>query len=164
MGRWTYALSINPLVSQSAVVSTPGDWDGLTFGPGSHAVLDHVVVEYGGRGNTQGVYIESDDVRITNSTIRQNLGHGLRVAPGYAPTITNTQFISNTAYAVYTQFSSTDPGYPLQASNSGTGNRTNGIRVRGTITRTITWMANDSLPYVISSSTILTKTEISSKI
>ncbi len=69
------------LTANSAAPS-PGFWQGLYFGTGSVGELDHVTVEYGGAYDysspyNTGVEIRSNDVSLSNATIRHSEGIGL---------------------------------------------------------------------------------------
>ena len=83
------------------------------------------------------------------SLIRLNQGYGLRVAPGFSPTVSNTNFISNTGSAAYLYYTSSNPGDPQLVNSAGTGNGVNGIRAGGIMSGTVSWGVNPDLPYVV---------------
>jgi YD repeat-containing protein/parallel beta-helix repeat protein len=69
----------------------PGDWKGLRFNSGSQAVLDHVLVEYG----EQGINIESEEVQVLNTVIRQSSSYGIDISGNSSPTISGNSIADN---------------------------------------------------------------------
>ena len=82
--------------------STPakGDWNRIIFEPSSSGLLDSVIVRYGGNftpgwgPDYKQIKIESSNVTIKNSTIRDGLGDGIYVSSA-SPEIINNQLVNN---------------------------------------------------------------------
>ncbi len=123
-----------------------GDWGAITFNAGSDAsTLDHVVIRHGGGFPHPAAVIVQADVAISNSTIGQSYGSGLRVIGGN-PTLLNDVFVNNGWAAISADLASqlviTDP--------TVTGNRHNGVVLdAGNIASNVRWN-NPALPYLLS--------------
>ncbi|HEU5104991.1 MAG TPA: right-handed parallel beta-helix repeat-containing protein [Solirubrobacterales bacterium] len=92
----------NPVRFTGKYEAKVGEWKAIFFKPGSGAsVLDHVELANGGgidsgysQYNNGSVQIEASSPRITNSTIRDSGGYGIRIPEGGAPEIADNVFIN----------------------------------------------------------------------
>nr|MBC8248564.1 right-handed parallel beta-helix repeat-containing protein [Anaerolineales bacterium] len=132
----------------SASSPAPDDWGSLRFTSSSTgSVLDHAVVRYGGGWYNQNIWVDTTDIALTNSTIASAGGYGLYFDNVLPPTLSNNTFISNTNYAAYAGLDDNADSIAL-SGNTATGNGVNGFGVAGSITRTVTWDGDDTLPFV----------------
>src|SRR6185436_7854870 len=73
--------------TSAAPTPAPGDWHNLYFlasGDDTTSVLDHCVIEYGGRSLGTSVYAYQASPRLTNSVVRWSAAQGvtLNLSPG----------------------------------------------------------------------------------
>jgi RHS repeat-associated protein len=81
--------------------STPGSWRNIIFEPGSGGIFDHAEVRYGGYVNgSSAIEIISASPTITNSTIHDNHGNGIKVTGASSPEIAYNAFANNTGTGV----------------------------------------------------------------
>jgi parallel beta-helix repeat protein len=87
------------------VLAGHGSWGGVYIYDGGSALLEHVVIEYGGGYYGLGytganLLIVSDDVVVRNSIIRYSHAHGITVESG-SPSIADNSIYENTGFGVY---------------------------------------------------------------
>lgn len=123
-----------PIVfTSNAAIKAPGDWIGLSFlyyGQGELTVLDHCTVEYAGQGNVPAVRVLGvpDPLTIKNSSITNNLNHGIYVLNS-SPSIINNS-ITNNVDGISLDLNS----LPIITDNVINLNSSNGIYLNGTAT------------------------------
>ena len=77
-----------------------GAWSMIEFADTSTAsVMDHVEVRFGGRGDLKQVSVQGGQFTLTNSTLRESQGDGIRINNS-SPTLTNNAFRDNTGSAI----------------------------------------------------------------
>lgn len=139
------------LFTSSSGAPSPGDWDGLVFGPKTldSSTLDNVTVEYAGGGTGASVYIGGEIATFTNSTVQNGSGVGVYFAEGG---LVANSFATNTVTAnaqnPITVFA--NHVADIGTGNSLTGNNGNDvIKVESdTITAESNWR-NFGIPYEI---------------
>lgn len=99
--------TLNTAGTESAPISfqplnefSPGRWGRVAFMAGSSGVLDHVILEYGGRliGSDKGmVYIASDAVQVIDSIVQYSANTGIYIHDA-SPLISGTQIVANRGY------------------------------------------------------------------
>ncbi|MCO6449305.1 MAG: right-handed parallel beta-helix repeat-containing protein, partial [Caldilineales bacterium] len=104
----------------------PDAWSSLRFNAGSEGVLKNAVVRYGGGQYSENVYIATDDVAISGSTIAYSSDRGLTIA-GSAPTIAGNAIRDN-GVGVY----AASNAQPILSDNRITGNTSYGVFNAGT--------------------------------
>lgn len=89
------SVSFTGMRSPGDVVTTPGGY--LTLNPGSVTSLDHSIIEKWGDNYREqsAVLINTSDVTISNSAIRNNLYTAVRIAPGAKPMVHSNSFAAN---------------------------------------------------------------------
>lgn len=144
--RYGGRVSVGP---KSASFYVPGD---------ASAVLDHVTI-----ADSQGHGVRANPsagttafLTVTSSLLRQNGAggsySGIHADGGGAAggvsqlTVSDTQFISNTSYAVYLYLKDTTL---LGGNNSGSGNGKNGIALFGTLGQDTELPVNPGFPYIL---------------
>lgn len=130
-----------------------GDWIGLWLQAGSHTILDHTSVHYGGSTGVS-VWVEDATLQLTHSDVAFSADRGLSLrlsGPDVRPSIQNTTFSGNQGYAATVWASSRSPiGFEFLGNQSdpNQSNGANGIQLDVTLD-TQTLQANPTLPYVV---------------
>ncbi|MFL7869595.1 MAG: right-handed parallel beta-helix repeat-containing protein, partial [Anaerolineales bacterium] len=134
--------------TSNAPTPAPGDWKGIYFSNFTHdsdAMIEHVIVEYGGNSHNANIYCASASPTIKNSTIRNSSSHGIYVDGGSSPLIADNLFTGNNDSPINIHALKV---YRL-SGNSGSDNGKDYIEVRGAeITSNSTW-SQQGFPYVI---------------
>jgi len=137
---------------ENAGASSPGDWGNITFQPGSSGNLSKTVFEYGGGNTGEMIDIQSNNVVISESIIRNSASAGVRAAStAIGSRIEKNTFQQNGTYPV-----TMDPSFSgLASDNVFLGNRTQAIRVEGgTISVPTEWKAL-GIPYAVQGTLVL---------
>src|SRR5262249_28294415 len=95
-----------------------GQWGALSFtSTSTGSVLDHVAVRYGGESTPAAVVVNSAPLTLTNSTLANTNGAGLRVT-GASPTVSDDTFLNNNGPAI----SIDQAANPLTRGSAAAGN------------------------------------------
>ena len=137
-------------ITFTGTLEQPGWWTnirirGTSAVPNVGSELGWVTVEYAGRSYAN-LYLQDAQVNITNSTFRYSGKDGIYAWAGGVAHITDTQFISNTEYAVRFADGSMNP---VLARLGGVGNGVDGVALgSGTLSGPHIW-EEMGLPYVV---------------
>lgn len=137
------ATSGNPITFTS-VEPGQGKWGGIFFHDGTtdgSTLLDGCVIENAGNN----IYCQSASPTITNSVIKSGSGYGIYADDGSAPTVHHNTFTGNANYPV--GLHPDKVGFCSLAGNTGTGNLSNEIEVRGGSVRASQTWPKDGMPY-----------------
>ncbi len=127
-----------------------GDWGGINFAATTTgSTLNHVEVRHAVSGQeafgSPAILINGGDVTIANSTIRNALGNGIRVAAG-SPFLTNLKFIDNGNVAIAASLAAN----PIISGGTYSNNVVNGLVLdAGTLAANTTWN-NPDVVYMLS--------------
>ncbi len=136
--------------TSNEAVPSPGDWDGIVFGPKTlnTGKLDNVTVEYAGGSTGASIYVGGEIDTFTDSTIQSGSGTGVYfadggyVAGGFATnTVTTHSQNPVTVYADYVNY--------LLGGNTLTGNSNDVIKVESDVVTTTSHWRNFGVPYEI---------------
>jgi RHS repeat-associated protein len=160
--------------NNDGISTTPasGDWTTITIQSGGQAILNHVVVRFGGGAHPwSGLYNSGGSLTITNSTISNNGFYGIEDIGNGSLSVTGSEISNHASYGIYASSgSSSIPVTPIVqdnifknnklplyieyysgngtiSGNTGSGNTTNGIQLIK-IGGNTTLAANSNLPYV----------------
>ncbi len=131
---------------ENAGFSSPGDWGSISFLSGSSGNLLNTVFEFGGGNTGEMIDIQSNNVVLTGSILRNSASAGVRVtATAIGSQILGNTFQQNGTYPVVMA-----PSFSGLASNNVfSGNRTQAIRVEGgTVSVPTEWKAL-GIPYAV---------------
>lgn len=152
----------------TASQETPGWWNGIfVWSEARNNVLNHVVVEYGGRNNEANVHLDSSTyLPITNSSLTNSDGYGLYIEEGTTmPEIESNEYTANERGAVRVTVNNL---HYLDAESTYTGNtedvvaveaETVSIESENVDSDAVTW-DNLGVPYRINHQTYVDDIEI----
>ncbi|MBX7237433.1 MAG: right-handed parallel beta-helix repeat-containing protein [Caldilineales bacterium] len=127
----------------------PNDWDSLRFQPGgSGSVLDHAIVRYGGGDWYEEVYVATNDITISNSTIARSGESGMRFDNRFPAQLVGNRFEDNVGAPVWWELNASANSMALNG-NTASGNMVNGVALRGSIGANVTWDGDASFPFVV---------------
>ncbi len=138
--------SVKPITFTS-VEAGQGKWGGIVFQDGTAdvaTILDRCVVENG----VNNITCQSSNPTITNCTIRNGSGYGIHADDSSAPTVHHNVFTGNANYPI--GLYPDRAGFCSLAANTGTGNLTNEIEIRGGDVRNSQTWPKDGMPYRVS--------------
>ena len=136
-------------ITFTSVEAGQGKWGGIYFHDGTTDVstlLDRCVIENAGNG----IYCQSSSPTITNCTIRNGSGYGVYADDPSAPTVHHTVFTGNASYPI--GLHPDKVGFCSLAGNTGTGNLSNEIEIRGGNVRASQTWPKDGMNYRVNGS------------
>lgn len=122
-GLEAHGLSSAPIRFRPETTLAPGNWGRLAFEAGSSGILEHVVLEHGGGSFEGSLFLASDQVSVLSSIVQFSNSSGVVVREA-SPTISNTQFLSNTGFSAGGIL--IDNGAPTIRQNLFQGNASDG--------------------------------------
>ncbi len=118
-------------------VGSPGAWYNIVFRSGAGAsTLNYTEVRFAGASNFAAVDLQSADITLTNSTVRDCSARALWLRSNSWPTVDNCAMLDNGGYAFDAVPISAVPGF---TGNTATGNQIDALRIStGAVTGNLT--------------------------
>jgi RHS repeat-associated protein len=90
-----------PVIFTGAKEASAGEWNRVSFEPGSGAsVIDHAEFKCGGSGGVGMIWVNGSSPRITNSLVYKSASAGINIDIGGGPEIANNIVIASATYGI----------------------------------------------------------------
>lgn len=110
-----------PITFTVRMGSSASRWRYLSIEPGSRARLDYCIIERTGLNSEGGLRIQTSDVQVRNSTVRNSGGAGIWLeGEGITPTLENVIVMGNNGFAIQQSTVNMNPTYRNVTLNGNT--------------------------------------------